>query len=168
MPNNSQSVVQNYKVKQGSRSCSTTCGTPKLCTMWSKNKCAIVNMESSPFPTTMGISLTHFVSLSKTISMPLNNTLIGRSVMKSMEHTKKMLSWGVNWLQQTSRGRGQVVLLQENPASMHKCRDLMWQARLPSMAKQRRQSLADTQVPSKCAMHLLQQKLVKSTTRWNY
>ena len=34
------------------------------------------------------------------------------------------------------------------------------------MAKQRRQSLVDTQVSAKCAMYLLQQMLAKSTTRW--
>ena len=43
----------------------------------------------------------------------------------------------------------------------------MQKAQPPNTAKQRRQSLVDTQVPAKCAMHLLQQKLAKSTTRWN-
>ena len=57
--------------------------------MWFKNKYAMVDMEISPFPTTMGISLTHLVSLSTTVSTPLNNLLRGRSVMKSMDHTEK-------------------------------------------------------------------------------
>ena len=96
VPNNYQSVVQNYEVKQGSWSYSTTCRTPKLCTMWLKNKCAIDDIESSSYPTTMGISLTHLVSLSTTVNMPLNDPLSGRLVIKSMDHTEKMLSWGVN------------------------------------------------------------------------
>ena len=89
VPNNSQSVVQNYEVNLGSRSCSTTCGMPKLCTIWSKNKCAMVNTENSPSPTTMGISLTLLVSLSIKINTLLNDPLSGRSVMKSIEHTEK-------------------------------------------------------------------------------
>ena len=99
MPNNSQSVIQNYKVNWRSQSCSTICGTPKLHTAWSKNKCATDNMEISPSPTTMGISLTHLISLSITVNMLLNNALSGRSVMKSMDHTKKCsagLSIGYN------------------------------------------------------------------------
>ena len=89
MLNNSQSVVQNYEVNQGSQSCSTMCGTPKLCITWSKNKCTTDNMESSPSPTTMGIILTYLVSLSKTVSTPLDNLLHGKSVMKSIDHTEK-------------------------------------------------------------------------------
>ena len=92
MPNNSQSVVQKYEVNWGSRSCSTTCGIPKLYTMWSKNKCATDDAESSPSPTTIGISLTHLVSLSTTVNTPLNDQLSGRSVMKSIDHTKKCLA----------------------------------------------------------------------------
>ena len=156
VPNNSQSVVQNYEVNWGSRSCSTTCGAPKLCTMWSKNKCATNNVENSPSPTTMGISLTHLVSLSTIVNTLLNDPLSGRSVMKSMDRTKKRLSWGVNWLQQTSRGRGQILLPLTNLAPRHKCRDPTQQAQPPNMAKQRRQSLSDNQVSAKCTMHLLQ------------
>ena len=99
VPNNSQSVVQNYEVNRGSRSCSTTCGTPKLCTMWLKNKCATEEVESSPSPTTMGISLTHLVSLSTIVNMPLNDLLSGKSVIKSIDHTQKCsagLSIGYN------------------------------------------------------------------------
>ena len=99
MPNNSQSVVQNYEVNWGSRSCSTMCGTPKLCTTWLKNKCATYDSESSPSPTTMGISLTHLVSLSTIVNTTLNDLLSGRSVMKSIDHTKKCsagLSIGYN------------------------------------------------------------------------
>ena len=88
MPNNSQSVVQNYEVKRGSRSCSTTCGTPKLHTMWSKNKFAMVNAESCPSPTTMGISLTHLVSLSTIGNTLLTDPLSGRFVMNSIDHTE--------------------------------------------------------------------------------
>ena len=99
MPNNSQSVVQNYEVNRGFWSCSTTCGTPKLCTMWLKNKCSTVNKEISPSFTNMGISLTHLVSLFTTVNTPLNGPLSGRSVMKSIDHTKKRsagLSIGYN------------------------------------------------------------------------
>ena len=101
MPNNSQSVIQNYEVNRGSRSCSTTCGTPKLHTIWSKNKCATDDAESSPSPPTIGISLTHLVSLSTIVNMPLNDPLSGRSVMKSIDHSKKRsagLSIGYNKL----------------------------------------------------------------------
>ena len=87
--NNSQSVVQNYEVNRGSHSCSTTWGTPKLCTTWLKSKYAIDNAERCPSSTTMGISLTHLVSLSTTVNTPLNDPLSGRSLMKSIDHTKK-------------------------------------------------------------------------------
>ena len=99
MPNNSQSVVQNYEVNQGSWSCSTTCGIPKLRTICLKSKCATDDAESSPSPTTMGISLTHLVSLSTTVNTPLNKRPSGRSVMKSIDHTEKRsagLSMGYN------------------------------------------------------------------------
>ena len=89
VPNNSQSVVQDYKVYWGSQSCSTTCGTRELYTTWLKNKCATANAESSLSSTTMGISLTHLVSLSTTVNTPLNDPLSGRSVMKSIDHTEK-------------------------------------------------------------------------------
>ena len=85
--------------KLGSWSCSTTCRTPKLCIMWSKSTCAKDNVESSPSPITMEISLTHLVSLSTTVNMQLNNLLSGRSVIESMDHTKKCsagLSIGYN------------------------------------------------------------------------
>ena len=89
MPSNSQSEVQNYEVKRRSLSCSSMCGTPKLRTMWLTNKCTTANLESSPSPTTMGISLTHLVSSSTTVNTPLNDPLSGRFVMKSMNQTKK-------------------------------------------------------------------------------
>ena len=54
-----------------------------------KKKCTTINAESYPFPETMGISLTHLVSLSTTVNTLLNNPLSSRSVMKSMDHTKK-------------------------------------------------------------------------------
>ena len=57
--------------------------------MWLKNKCATDDAESSPSPTTMGISLTHLVSLSTTVNTPLYDLLSGRSVKKSIDHTKK-------------------------------------------------------------------------------
>ena len=142
VPNNSQSVVQNYEVNWGSRSCSTTCGTPKLCTTWLKNKCTTDDVESSPSPTTIGISLTHLVSLSTTVNTPLNDLLSGRSVMKSIDHTQKHsagLSIGYN-----KPAWAEVKSWLANLAPMHKCRDLMQQAWPPNMVKQRRQSLADT------------------------
>ena len=125
-------------------------------------------MESSPSTTTTGISLTHLVSLFTIVNTPVNDPLSGGSVMKSIDHTEKTLSWGVNQLQQTSRSRGQVLLPLTIPAPTHKCRDLIWQAQPPNTAKQRRQNLVDTQVSTKCAMRPLQQKLAKSTTRWNH
>ena len=88
-PNNSQSVVQNYEVKWGSWLCSTSCGTPKLCTTWLKSKYDTDNVERSPSPTTMGISLTHLFSLSTTANTLLNNLLSGRSIIKSIDHTEK-------------------------------------------------------------------------------
>ena len=54
-----------------------------------KNKCATVEMESSPPSTTVGISLTHLVSLSTTVNTLLNDLLSGKSVMKSIDHTEK-------------------------------------------------------------------------------
>ena len=89
MPNNSQSEVQNHKVNWGSWSYSTTCRTPKLCTIWLKNKCATDNKEGCPSPTTMEISLTHLVSLSTKVNMPLSDLLSGRPVIKTMDHTEK-------------------------------------------------------------------------------
>ena len=144
VPNNSQSVVQNYEVNRWAQSCSTTCRTPKLYTIWLKNKYATDYAESSPSPTTMGISLTHLVSLSTIVNTPLNDLLSGGSIMKSIDHTQKRsagLSMGYNkpagaevksfchWQTQYPRTNAENSCNKPGP---------------PNMVKQKKQSLANT------------------------
>ena len=137
MPNNSQSVVQNYEVKRGSQSCSTTCGTPKLCTIMVEKQMYYRQHRELPSPTTMGISLTHLVSLSTTVNTPLNDPLSGRSVMKSIDHTKKR-SAGVSIGYNKPAGAEVKSSAAGKPGTHAQMqRPLMQQARPPNTAKQR-------------------------------
>ena len=64
---------------------------PKLDTTWSKNKCATEATVSYPSPTKTGISLTHMVSLSIQVKMPLKELQISKSVIKSMDYIEERL-----------------------------------------------------------------------------
>ena len=62
---------------------------PKLDTIYSKNKCSTEFTVSYPSLTKTGISLTHLVSLVIKLKMPLKDPQRIKSVIKSMDHTKK-------------------------------------------------------------------------------
>ena len=56
-----------------------------------KKKCATKDTVTYPTPTKTGISLTHLVSLSIQVMMPLKEPKRSKSVMKSMDYMEKCL-----------------------------------------------------------------------------
>ena len=80
---------------------------------------------SNPLPTKTRISLTQLVCLSTLVKMPLKDHTKRQVSNKVHGLYKEVVSWVINQLQKTSRGRGKILLLLANLTPTNENRNIM-------------------------------------------